>query len=84
MTKELYILFITKKKYIYKSSFHTSRPISPVRYSWDSQSSEQIIIPEIQLNDEGRAVDNDARRSVGLSDMPDEIATKEGGRGEAR
>lgn len=38
----------------YKSSL-TSRPINFVGHSWDSQSSEQSVIPEIQLNDEESA-----------------------------
>ncbi|XP_070151175.1 transmembrane channel-like protein isoform X2 [Polyergus mexicanus] len=41
------------------------RPINLIGQSWDSQSSEQGVIPEIQLNDEERADE-----SVELSNVP--------------
>lgn len=46
------------KRLLYRrnhKSFLTNRPINFVGHSWDSQSSEQSVVPEIQLNDEESA-----------------------------
>ncbi|XP_012227953.2 transmembrane channel-like protein [Linepithema humile] len=47
------------------------RPIS-VGCSWDSQSSEQSVIPEIQINNEKEIVCSDTHESAELSDVPED------------
>ncbi|XP_032665789.1 transmembrane channel-like protein 3 isoform X2 [Odontomachus brunneus] len=47
----------------------SKRPISFIEASWDSQSSEQVVVPEIQLNDEEIVVCSDIHRSVELNDI---------------
>ncbi|XP_014486783.1 PREDICTED: transmembrane channel-like protein 3 isoform X2 [Dinoponera quadriceps] len=48
---------------------YRKRPISFVGPSWDSQSSEQVVVPEIQLNNEDIMVCNDIQSSIELNDV---------------
>jgi len=47
-----------------------SRPISVVGCAWDSPSSGQNIVSEIQINNEKEVV-SDIHGNVGLDDMPE-------------
>lgn len=55
----------------------TNRPISFIGASWDAQSTEQAIVPEIQVNDEETVVCSDIHRSVELKNVMSDDDDKE-------